>query len=199
MMLIKSSEEYYNILANTASKSEHGIVTSFGVFAGIGYDGDIGDKYPTEERKFLETVKDHTDVSMIIGVHGYYSAFPPKISPGHCRHCIQAYGRRALRIEKHREFYPNIKWYTLHSLHSKIAVFWGPKHVIAIVGSRNFTNSPNHELSLCISNSNDAIGVKSYALELRDMATPVSLDEMINFLIKETGNDYCLNMLCGEV
>lgn len=197
-MLIKSSEDYYKALTAAAIKSDHCIITSFGVFAGIGYDGDINDKFPSEERKFLDVIKNHPDISMIIGVHGYYSPYNPKISPGHCRHCIQAYTRRALRIEKHREIFPNINWYSLHSLHSKVAVFWGQNHTIAMVGSRNFTNSPNHELSICISNTTDAESVKEYAIGLKEIANPVSIDSMIDFLVQETGSDYCLKMMCGE-
>ena len=146
-MLLKTPEEYYKFLTAVALKSDHGIITSFGVFAGIGFDGDINDVYPSNENSFLKSVENHPDLSMIIGVHGYYSSYP---KGGQCRHCLTAYARRTLRIDTHREYFPNLNWHVLHSLHSKVSCFWNGDNVIAIVGSRNFTNSPNHELSIVV-------------------------------------------------
>jgi len=197
-MLLTSAEQYYKVLTALAKKLEHGIITSFGVFAGVGFDGDISDKYPCEENKFLKNVSDHPDLSMIIGVHGYYSAYPKDVAPGHCRHCIAGYTRRTLRIEKHRELFPNLKWYMLNSLHSKVATFWNDKQTISIIGSRNFTNSPNYEAAILIQSQSEAISVKNYAIDLLKISEPVELDKLIDYLVKETGSDHCLKVVCGE-
>jgi len=197
-MLLTSAEQYYKALTALAQKSEHGIITSFGVFAGIGFDGDINDKFPNEENKFLKAVANHPDLTMIIGVHGYYSPYPEKVSPGHCRHCISAYTRRTLRIEKHRELFPNLKWYMLNSLHSKVATFWTDKQTISVIGSRNFTNSPNHEAAILVQSQPEAISIRDYAIGLKEMSEPVELDKLMNYLVNETGSDYCLKIICGE-
>lgn len=197
-MLLTTPEQYYGTLTKLAQTFEHGILTSFGVFAGIGFDADINDKYPSEERAFLDSIANHPDMSMIIGVHGYYSPFPKDVQPGNCRHCIAAYTRRTLRIEKHREIFPNIKWYILRSLHSKVASFWNDKGVFSIIGSRNFTNSPNHEAAFLLK-GNEAVTVRDYALSLQNQGQLVDLDGLIDYLVTETGSDYCLKVVCGEV
>ena len=196
-MLLKTPEEYYKFLTAVASKSQHGIITSFGVFAGIGFDGDINDKYPSKENEFLNSVKDHPDLNMLIGIHGYYSSYPKTLGDGKCRHCLAAYARRTIRIDTHREYFPNLKWSVLRSLHSKVATFWNGDNCISIVGSRNFTNSPNHELSVVLKGP-EALSVREYAQGLLAMSKPVDQAELMQFLIDETGSDYCLQIMCGE-
>lgn len=197
LMLLKTPEDYYKFLGAVARASNHGIITSFGVFASIGFDGNINHKYPSKEYDFLNDVKDHPDLNMVIGVHGYYSSHPKDVNDGQCRHCLAAYARRTIRIDTHREYFPNLKWNVLRSLHSKVAVFWNGDKAIAIVGSRNFTNSPNHELSIVVQ-GDEALAVREYAQSLQEMSEPVDQGKLMEFLIEETGSDYCMQIMCGD-
>jgi hypothetical protein len=78
-----------------------------------------------------------------------------------------------------------------------VSTFWTDNQVISVVGSRNFTNSPNHEAAFVITSQPEAIQVRDYALSLESMSTPVTLDDLMLFVIKQTGSDYALNIACG--
>lgn len=197
-MLLTTSDQFFQALTTLAKRFDHGIITSFGVFASIGFNGDISNQFPSAEHTFLKTVADHPDLSMIVGIHNYYSPQPSYIDGGNCRHCLSAHARRVLRIETHRELFPNIKWRLLRGLHSKVAVFWSDNMTMAIIGSRNFTNSQSIEVAMLTQDAAQTENLKNYVIDLRDQSTEVELGSLINYLIEDTGSDYCVQMVCGS-
>jgi hypothetical protein len=193
-MLLKSQREYYEALIKIASKYEHGIVTSFGVFCGITFDFDCSKTMVSYDRKFLDTVSNHNDLTIIVGTGGYYS---PKKSK--CNDCLAAFSKRNIRIEKHRELFPNINWRFLENLHSKVAVFWGSAGSMAIIGSRNLTGSDNMEVAVVVKDRETTNELLAYCSELVSRSEEVNLDNLIIHNIEQTGGDDCIKLLYDEV
>lgn len=193
-MLLQTQKEYYDVLIAVAKNYEHGIITSFGVFCGITFDFDCSKTLVSDDRRFLDSVANHQDLTVVVGTNGYYS--PKKTT---CKDCLLAYSKRNIRIEKHRELFPNIHWKFLRSLHSKVAVFWGERGKIAVIGSRNFTGSDNIELSIVVRDAQTAGQLVEYCQNIVKLSTDVNLDNLIMHSIDETGSDTCIKLLYDEI
>lgn len=194
-MLLDTPDKYYKALTLLAAKFDHGIITSFGLFCGILHDYDFSSRIPSRDRDFLNSVANHKNLTVVIGTADYFS---PGKNKG-CDDCVLSYTKRMIRIEKHRELFPNIKWKILSKLHSKVAVFWNEDNKVAIIGSRNFTGSENMEMSILVKDQDTTNELHNYCNYLVGISTNVDLDIMIKTTIEETGSDRCMSLLCGEI
>jgi hypothetical protein len=194
-MLLDTSYKYYKTMEMLASKFDHGIITSFGVFCGILHNLDFSYKIESHDRNFLDSIKDHNDITVIVGTGTYNS---PKKS-GNCDDCLLAYAKRTVRIEKHREIFPNVKWKIIENLHSKVAVFWNDGNIVSIIGSRNFTGSDNMEVAIVVKDRETNLELRDYCLNLDKIAKDVDLDIIIPMMIESTKSDRCVSLLCGEI
>lgn len=183
-ILLETPEQYYSIMNRFIKDSEETIITTFGVFCGITYNSDISYKFPSEDRNFLDNISDKSNISIIVGVGGYT---PNKKE---CNECGVAYARRTIRIEKHRELYPNINWYLCESLHSKVAVFKINGNYVAIIGSRNFTGSNNLEIAVPIFDSQTAKSLYDYANKIKSLSKQVNIDNVINSVVSNSDSKY---------
>jgi len=183
-MLLKTSEQYYDILTHLAANSDECILSTFGVYCNIVHGLDLVDKQQkSADREFLESVANHPNMTVIIGVLGYHTAHFKK----DCRHCELAYAKRVIRNEKHREIFPNIKWLFCESLHSKIFSIRKGNEYLGVVGSRNFTGSSNHELAVTVKDK-DAQELYNYAHTLKDLSQSINLDSMLTKCLDELDN-----------
>lgn len=172
-MLLESPEAYYAAMKKLCDNSQKAIITSFGVFCNLTISGDSSDKSKSIDRDFIDSIANHPDLSIIVGVMGFS---PCK---DHCIPCGVAYIRRTLRIETHREKWPNLKWHFCQSLHSKVAAFIIDGKYFAIIGSRNFTGSTNKEMAIVVSDQSTAEQLYKYASNLLVESPQVTMDALI--------------------
>lgn len=194
-MLLDTPEKYYKTIELLAKKFDNGIITSFGLFCGILHNYDYSARIPSKDRDFLNSVANHKNLTVIIGTGDYNS---PSKEKG-CDHCLLAYAKRMIRIEKHRELFPNIKWKIINNLHSKVAIFWDDNSKISVVGSRNFTGSENMEMSILVKDKETNDELYDYCNNLLNVAKNVDLDTMIKISVDETGGERCISLLCNEI
>lgn len=188
-MLLKTQTQYYQAMTALSQKADEIIITTFNIFCGHSFKADLNDKFPSPDRTYLDFLKTKTDVKILVGVGSYYT---PAREKG-CDDCGIAYAKRTLRMQRYLNEYPNIKWYLLEKLHSKIAVFRTGTTVAAIVGSRNFTNSDNDEIGVVLRpGSSEATELYNYAYELMNDSRSkiVDTDVLIHSVINNAGVEY---------
>lgn len=176
-MLLDTPELYYQAMKILCDKSNESIITSFGVFCGFTIDNDFSDRFTSEDRKFIDSISNNNNVSIIVGTGGFT---PCKKG---CDQCGISYARRTLRIERHRQEYPNLNWYICESLHSKVATFRVDDKFIAIIGSRNFTGSVNKEMAIIINDQKTAKELFDYTIKLKTESKLVSIDSVMESII----------------
>jgi hypothetical protein len=183
-MLLESPEAYYSAMKGLCDKSQEAIVTSFGIFCNLTINRDTSDKSKSEDRKFIELVANHPNLSIVVGVGGYSAC------KDNCDACGVAYVRRTLRIERHRQEWPKLKWYLCESLHSKVAAFKIGDKYYAIIGSRNFTGSPNKEMAMVVSDPVNTKALFEYATSLISLSKPVTIDTAIESAVNNSNPRY---------
>lgn len=183
-MLLETPEKYYKVMKALCDSSDESIITSFGVFCCFTVDNDLSDRFISEDRKFIDSISNNKNVSIIVGVGGFT---PCKKN---CDQCGISYARRTLRIERHRQEYPNLHWYICESLHSKVAAFRINGKYVSIIGSRNFTGSVNKEMAITIEGQSEAKELFEYALMLKNSSKPVSIDTVIESVILNSDARY---------
>lgn len=124
-----------------AEVPDHTIISSFGIYAGITYNGndttEWGEKYRLATRDLLETMRKLPDVKMLIGVADYRSCK----NKDYCRDCEINYAKGLLRLAFHAELFPEFKWRVSTQLHLKCALFFYGNEIKGVAGGRNFTDS----------------------------------------------------------
>lgn len=183
-MLLETPESYYKAMKVFCDKSEEIIITTFGVFCGFTIDNDLSNRFLTEDRNFIDSIADNNRISIIVGV----ADFSP--CKNGCDQCGIAYARRTLRIERHRQEYPNFNWYLCESLHSKVASFKIKNDFYSIIGSRNFTGSTNKEMAIVINDQKSSKSLYDYTNNLKNESVPVTIDSCIESVIKNSDIKY---------
>lgn len=121
-------------------------IATFGLWAGITPSGadtrEWGEKYRSETREFLETMRRVPKVNMLVGNYEYKSCKGKNTA---CYDCEKQYVMGLIRLINHAEAFPEFKWRIATGSHVKCALFlYGDEEepeVKGIVGGRNMTDS----------------------------------------------------------
>lgn len=148
MRIFLSNEDHSRFLFDCVMDDpEHIFITSFGIYAGMTYDGrdttQWGNDYRLATRDLLEAMKSVDTVQLLIGISNFDSC-KGKFTP--CIHCEQKYVKQLLRLLNHAELFPEFEWRLTTELHLKCTLFFydidcSPELAKGVAGGRNFTNS----------------------------------------------------------
>ncbi len=145
-MFINNADHYGFIKQCIKDKPEHVLISTFGIYAGVTYDGrdttEWGSSYSLETREIIDVLKDIDTVRFLVGVSDYRSC-RGKLR---CKDCERTYAQSLLRLGFHAEKFPWIEWKISTELHLKCSLFFydmdcSSDKAKGIAGGRNFTNS----------------------------------------------------------
>lgn len=173
------NDEHYNFLESCIDeKPEHIIISTFGIYAGLTFDGrdstEWGDGYSLRTRDLLEKMRELDNVRILVGL-AQYNSCKGKIP---CLHCEKQYVKTMFRTIFHVEKFPEFEWRMTDELHLKCALFFydqdcTPSLAKGVSGGRNFTNSSWPDVTFELDESQ--IGqLHDYTSELWDSALTIN-------------------------
>jgi len=145
-MFIPNEDHYAYIRKCVANKPEHSLIATFGIYAGITYDGrdptEWGAEYGLNTRDIITELQKLDNVQFLVGVANYRSC-KGKID---CIDCEKQYVRSLFRLVFHAEKFPEFEWRITTDLHLKCSLFFydqdcTPEKAKGVAGGRNFTDS----------------------------------------------------------
>lgn len=148
MRLLLTLEDHFKFLNECVrAKPSYVQIATYGVWAGIMPDGrdsrEWGEKYRSETREFLETLRCVPKVRMLVGNYEYKSCkgkTAGKVVP--CKDCEKQYVMGLIRLVNHAEKFPEFKWRVSNGSHVKCALFYYDNgDVRGAAGGRNMTDS----------------------------------------------------------
>lgn len=187
-MFIPNDEHYGFIRECVADKPEHTIITTFGIYAGITYDGrdstEWGSQYSLNTRDIIEQLQELDNVRFLVGVANYRSCR----GKFDCVDCEKQYIRSLIRLAFHAEKFPEFDWRITTELHLKCALFFydqdcTPSRARGIAGGRNFTDSSWADITFEL-DAGQIDGLHTYATELWDESLPAN-DDSVSEILEE--------------
>lgn len=153
-------------------------ILTYGLYAGILDNGkDINSWKQTGTKLILDEIKEfNINCEIIVGIPEYISC-KERID---CDDCIIKHNKLVERIKKTAELYSSIKWHFVDRMHIKGYIFEFEDKDIALLGSRNFSDSGYEEAIIKIKPA-DASHLKEMFKDTRDRA--VSLSKIDSFKI----------------
>lgn len=142
-MFITPAEHSKYLFECVNKRPEHVIIASFGIYAGISWEGQDttqwGENYRLATRDLLELMRPLPDVKLLIGVGEYKSCTREKF--GRCLDCEVKYVQSLFRLLAHSELFPEFQWRFSIRVHLKAALFTYKNGVRGVAGGRNFSDS----------------------------------------------------------
>lgn len=142
MTLLLDHQDHAKFLKACAARKPKSVsISSFGIWAGINWDGQDakswGPKYQSNTRDVLESLRQVGAVRVLIGIADFKSCKAPK----RCQDCETQYCKQLMRLRNHSLAFPSFSWRATKCSHHKCAIFEFPSKSIAVTGGRNFTDS----------------------------------------------------------
>lgn len=147
MRLLLTLEDHFKFLNEClALKPDRVCIATYGLYAGIMPDGrdsrEWGEKYRSQTREFLETMRDVPKVRILVGNYEYKSCKGKNTT---CTDCEKQYVLGLIRLINHAEKFPEFKWRVSTGTHVKCALFSYDDNeeaeVKGVAGGRNMTDS----------------------------------------------------------
>lgn len=188
-MLIPTSEHNDFIMNCVAKKPKHTIISSFGVYCGITYDGrdtsEWGENYRTETRGIIDELQLLDNVRFLIGVANYKSCKYNK----KCNDCEQQYIKNLIRLSFHVQHFSGIDWRMSNDLHLKCSLFFYDNNCVGkkakgIAGGRNFTDSSWADVTFVL-DPGQIDELYDYTSELWDESSTISDDNIYRMLMSQ--------------
>lgn len=148
MKLLFSNEDHFEFLRNCVKANPNRVrIATFGLYAGITADDiDWSNKYPSEVRNFLESLRSIQSVRVLVGNQEYKSCKGKAII---CSDCERKYVMDLIRLVNHAEKFPEFKWRISSACHIKCALFtYDDYELRGVTGGRNLTNSTWADVSV---------------------------------------------------
>lgn len=142
-MFVTNAEHNKFITDCVAASPDHIIISTFGLWAGLLYDGrdtrEWGKKYHSDTREQLELMRAVPNVQILVGIADYFTC---DLNKAPCLSCEVKYIRGLFRLAAHIDAFPEFHWRISNNLHMKCALFfYGDKSVKGVAGGRNFSDS----------------------------------------------------------
>lgn len=181
-MFLQPTDHSQFLFDRVADKPDEILISSFGIYAGITYNGqdttEWGDKYRLATRDLLETMRKIPTVRMMIGVASYRSCK----GEGYCKDCELQYAKGLIRLAYHAELFPQFQWRVSTELHLKCAIFYYGDNIKGVAGGRNFTDSSWADVTFELT-SKQAQELAKHTMELWD-ASPELNDASIGRILE---------------
>lgn len=161
------------------------LMSSFGLYAGITYDGrdtaEWGEKYRLATRDLMDAMRSLPDVRLLIGISNYSSCRGTL----KCLDCEKRYCRTLLRLMNHAELFPQFRWRVSRNLHLKCALFFWDKEMRGVAGGRNLSDSDWIDCTFEL----DVTQIKKLQKHVCEAwnASHVLSDKLINSILEEEG------------
>lgn len=186
MKLMRSLNEYYDSLLECIHEKPRRVtISTFGIFAGITYDGKDSSSwskpYGSETNRLFKELNNLDDVRVVVGVSDFISCN----RNSRCEDCASKYISSLTRLLFHKEYFSNIKWKFRASLHFKCVVFEFRDYPVSFTGGRNMTNSSWDDISIKIDGT-DALDILHVANDIYDDAVDLT-DGNISSYIESIG------------
>lgn len=198
MQLFISLEEHFKYLAGLVARKPKGVfIASFGVYAGITFDGrdttSWGEKYHLHTRDFLESLRPVPNVKLLIGIPDYKSC-RGKTS---CQHCEIGYVYQMSRLLNHGELFPEFKWKAATQAHAKCILFFFGGEILGVAGGRNLNDSNSVDATFAIDSN---IGTQLYKglVPIWKDSKDLNNDSINNILIKQGVSSSTMNNMMKE-
>lgn len=145
-MFIPNADHYDFLNKCVDAEPEHTLIATFGIYAGITYDGrdstEWGSEWGLNTRNLITKLQELDNVQFLVGVTNYRSC-KGKIP---CIDCEKQYVRSLFRLVFHAEKFPEFEWRITTDLHLKCSLFFydrdcTPSKAKGVAGGRNFTDS----------------------------------------------------------
>ena len=188
-MFIPNADHYGFINQCIDDDPKHTIISTFGIYAGITYDGrdtsEWGSSYSLETRDIINRLQKIDNVRFLIGVAEYRSCKSGRSN--YCIDCEQQYIRTLLRLVFHAEKFPEFEWRITHNLHLKCCLFFydqdcDPVQAKGVAGGRNFTNSDWADVTFELQ-PDQIKELHDYTHDLWEEALPAT-DDSINLILE---------------
>lgn len=183
MKMFISNEDHYDFIKKcVADNPEHIFISTFGIYAGITYDGrdtaEWGENYRLDTRDILEEMQSLDNTRMLVGVADYRSCK----GFSRCLDCEKQYIRNLFRLSFHAEKFPGIEWRITTDLHLKCSLFFydvdcSPEEARGVAGGRNFTNSSWADITFKL-NSGQIEQLHDYCHKLWEQSKEASDDSV---------------------
>lgn len=189
MKLIVSSEDYYQAINNLLDAKPIAVsITTYGFWAGITAAGlDVTEfcgRFEMEGRKILERLvgMPQTKVDILVGLYAVRSC---KGKNEKCPHCEGQYVKNLLRLLAHAEKFSKFNWRVSTDCHTKCILCayrtrkGHDRHdLIALAGSKNFTDSETMDISFLISEPANVQEMADYTMRLHNLAMPLTIESI---------------------
>jgi hypothetical protein len=146
MRLLLNSADHYGYLREcVAAKPRSIFLASYGLYAGILSDGrdtqTWGEKYKSQTRELLESMRNIENVRILVGLYEYKSCRGKQS----CLSCERKYVMDLIRHMNHAEKFTEFQWRVASESHVKCALFTypetNPAPLRGVAGGRNFNDS----------------------------------------------------------
>lgn len=153
MQLFTEIEDHYAYLAELVKRGPKGaFIASFGVYAGITYDGrdttTWGEKYKLHTRNFLDSLRTTPNVKLLIGIPDHKSCRGMTIP---CEHCERGYINQMMRLLNHMDMFSAFKWRIATQAHVKCTLLFFDNEILGVAGGRNLNDSNSVDATFQIS------------------------------------------------
>lgn len=181
--LLISADDHFNAIkeAIRAGPSEV-TISSYGIYAGILPDGrDVhswGDRFASRTREVLDELRAVPVVKFIIGLAPYASCRGKNST---CLPCERKFVRELIRHLNHVDLYPSYQWRMSNNLHIKCCLFSFGQQMMAIAGSRNFTDSTWEDITFKLG-MGDSVRLYTHVSGLWEDATALTSKNVEDYL-----------------
>jgi len=179
-MIFDTSESHTNGLKKLAKgKPESVLIATYGVYAGILHDGDDshkwGGKYENGTHELLDQLIQVPEVKILVGFSGL------KLCRSDCEDCLAVHYKQAMRLDQHRQKWPQFEWRYTEDFHLKAFLFYYKRGCIGVSGGRNLSSSEWTDASFILNNEQaDAIRVIfDHSWKIAKQATMENLERTI--------------------
>jgi len=174
MKLLLEHDDHSRYLSDrVAEKPQKVLITSFGIYAGITYNGQDsttwGDKYRLATRDLMEAMRTIPEVKILIGVAEYKSCK----NKNYCIDCEKQYVKNLLRLVFHTELFPEFEWRVSTDLHLKCALFYYDDIIQGVAGGRNLTDSNWADITVVLDKKH-AMELSQHSLNLWDKSSKLT-------------------------
>lgn len=190
MRLFLTNEDHFKYLRECVEDKPRLVnIATYGIWAGITADGrdtrDWGEKYRSESREFLESMRATCGhVRILVGLYEYKSC---KGKTTACQDCERKYVMDLFRLMNHAEIFPTFKWKVSNQSHAKCTILHyhdgAPSRAIA--GGRNLTDSSWADVTVELDKMS-TIRLDEHFMKMWDSGTTLTPDK-ISKIIEDQG------------